>query len=215
MRLIHCLPVSLQIHRDREASFHQTCNPQHSESSTSSAFPSLPSRTSSSTSCPLSTHRDSGSDIESLLNADPGYDSVFRKNDEPVTGGDSTSEVSVSCSSTDDTASVGPSSSSPEGSQGLSGSWSPEEGIQSEATSTEGQNIAGGGGGGDAEEEAKDRVTEVPRRSCLFRNSKRSVSPLRRHSWGPGKNNGAESEMNQRSSIRSPGEGKPAFHRRR
>ncbi|XP_014873609.1 A-kinase anchor protein 13-like isoform X5 [Poecilia latipinna] len=212
-------PDSSTIHRDREASFHQTCNPQHSESSTSSAFPSLPRRTSSSTSCPSSAHRDSGSDIESLLNAEPGYDSIFRKNDEPVTGGDSTSEVSVSCSSTDDTASVGPSSSSPEGSQGLSGSWSPEEGIQSEATNAEGQDssaaaAAGGGGGGDAEEEAKDRVSEVPRRSGLFRNSKRSLSPLRRHSWGPGKNNGGESEMNQRSSIRSPGEGKPAFHRR-
>lgn len=125
------------------------------------------------------------------------------QNDEPVTGGDSTSEVSVSCSSTDDTASVGPSSSSPEGSQGLSGSWSPEEGIQSEATNAEGQDssaAAGGGpgGAGDAEEEAKDRVSEVPRRSGLFRNSKRSLSPLRRHSWGPGKNNGGESEMNQR-----------------
>uniref|UniRef100_A0A3B3UR88 A-kinase anchor protein 13-like n=1 Tax=Poecilia latipinna TaxID=48699 RepID=A0A3B3UR88_9TELE len=197
-------PDSSTIHRDREASFHQTCNPQHSESSTSSAFPSLPRRTSSSTSCPSSAHRDSGSDIESLLNAEPGYDSIFRKNDEPVTGGDSTSEVSVSCSSTDDTASVGPSSSSPEGSQGLSGSWSPEEGIQSEATNAEGQDssaaaAAGGGGGGDAEEEAKDRVSEVPRRSGLFRNSKRSLSPLRRHSWGPGKNNGGESEMNQRS----------------
>ncbi|XP_008403050.1 A-kinase anchor protein 13 isoform X8 [Poecilia reticulata] len=209
-------PDSLMIHRDREASFHQTCNPQHSESSTSSAFPSLPRRTSSSTSCPSSAHRDSGSDIESLLNAEPGYDSIFRKNDEPVTGGDSTSEVSVSCSSTDDTASVGPSSSSPEGSQGLSGSWSPEEGIQSEATNAEGQDssAAAAGGGGDAEEEAKDRVSEVPRRSGLFRNSKRSLSPLRRHSWGPGKNNGGESEMNQRSSIRNPGEGKPAFHRR-
>ncbi|XP_008403048.1 A-kinase anchor protein 13 isoform X7 [Poecilia reticulata] len=194
-------PDSLMIHRDREASFHQTCNPQHSESSTSSAFPSLPRRTSSSTSCPSSAHRDSGSDIESLLNAEPGYDSIFRKNDEPVTGGDSTSEVSVSCSSTDDTASVGPSSSSPEGSQGLSGSWSPEEGIQSEATNAEGQDssAAAAGGGGDAEEEAKDRVSEVPRRSGLFRNSKRSLSPLRRHSWGPGKNNGGESEMNQRS----------------
>ncbi|XP_043954461.1 A-kinase anchor protein 13 isoform X3 [Gambusia affinis] len=223
-------PDSSTIHRDREASFHQTCNPQHSESSTSSAFPSLPRRTSSSTSCPSSTHRDSGSDIESLLNAEPGYDSIFRKNDELVTGGDSASEVSVSCSSTDDTTSVGLSSSSPEGSQALSGSWSPEEGTQSEATDSKGQDssaaataaaaaaaaAAGGGlgGAGDAEEEAKDRVSEVPRRSSLFRNSRRSLSPLRRHSWGPGKNNGGESEMNQRSSIRSPGEGKPAFHRR-
>ena len=50
-----------------------------SGSSQSSASPNLPSRTSSATSCPSTVHRDSGSDIESLLNADPGYDSVFRK----------------------------------------------------------------------------------------------------------------------------------------
>ncbi|XP_071346230.1 A-kinase anchor protein 13 isoform X3 [Trachinotus anak] len=203
------------IHRDREASFHQPCNTQLSGSSQSSAFPSLPSRTSSTTSCPSAAHRDSGSDIESFLNAEPGYDSIFRKNDEPVTGGDSASEVSVSCSSTDDTASVGPSSSSPEGSQGLGCSWYPEEGIRPGAATSAGLDGGGGAGAaGDAEEEAKDRVTEVPRRSCLLRNSIRSLSPLRRHSWGPGKNNGGDAEMNQRSSIRSPGEGKPTFHRR-
>uniref|UniRef100_A0A8P4KFL0 Si:dkey-172h23.2 n=1 Tax=Dicentrarchus labrax TaxID=13489 RepID=A0A8P4KFL0_DICLA len=191
------------IHRDREASFHLPCNAQHSGSSQSSASPSLPSRTSSATSCPSAAHRDSGSDIESLLNAEPGYDSIFRKNDEPVTGGDSASEVSVSCSSTDDTTSVGPSSSSPEGSQGLECSWSPEEGIQTGDTITAGLDSGGGegggGGAGEAEEEAKDRVTEVLRRSCLLRNSIRSLSPLRRHSWGPGKNNGGDAEMNQRS----------------
>ncbi|XP_059206841.1 A-kinase anchor protein 13 isoform X3 [Centropristis striata] len=207
------------IHRDREASFHQPCNIQHSGSSQCSTFSSLPSRSSSVPSCPSTAHRDSGSDIESFLNAEPGYDSVFRKNDERVTGGDSASEVSVSCSSTDDTASVGPTSSSPEGSQGLECRWSPEEGIQTGATVTAGPDSGGGGGGGggggagEAEEEAKDRVTEVLRRSCL-RNSIRSLSPLRRHSWGPGKNNGGDAEMNQRSSIRSPGEGKPTFHRR-
>ncbi|TDH16650.1 hypothetical protein EPR50_G00000120 [Perca flavescens] len=205
------------IHRDREASFHQSCNTQHSGSSQSSAFPSLPSRTSSATGCPSTAHRDSGSDIESFLNVEPGYDSVFRKNDEPVTGGDSASEVSVSCSSADDTASVGLSSSSPECSQGLECSWSPEESIQTGATITAGLDSGGGGGGGgagEAEEEAKDRVTEVPRRSCLLRNSIRSLSPLRRHSWGPGKNNGGEAEMNHRSSAQNPGERKPTFHRR-
>ncbi|XP_070708917.1 A-kinase anchor protein 13 isoform X2 [Pempheris klunzingeri] len=210
------------IHRDREASFHQPCNTQHSGSSQSPASPSLPSRASSATSCPSAALRDSGSDIESFLNTEPGYDSVFRKNDEPVTGGDSASEVSVSCSSTDDTTSVCPSSSSPEGSQGLECSWSPEEGIRTGATITAVLDSGGGGGGGgggaaaagEAEEEAKDRVTEVPRRSCLLRNSIRSLSPLRRHSWGPGKNNGGDAEMNQRSSIRSPGGGKPTFQRR-
>ena len=106
----------------------------------------------------------------------------------------------MSCSSTDDTTSVGPSSSSPEGSQGLSCSWSPEEAGQCSASGAAGLGGGGGcegGGAGDAEE-AKDRVSEVPRRSCLFRNSIRSLSPLRRHSWGPGKNNGGEAEMNQR-----------------
>lgn len=202
------------IHRDREASFHQPCNALHSESS---ASPSLPSRTSSTASCPSRAHRDSGSDTESFLSADAPYDSVFRKNDEPVTGGDSTSEVSVSCSSTDDTASVCPSSSSLEGSQGLECIWSPVEGNRIGAAVTPGPDSGGGGGGGgggEAEEEAKDRVSEVPQRSCLLRNSRRSLSPLRRHSWGPGKNNGGDAEMNQRSSIRSPGEGKPTFHRR-
>lgn len=118
--------------------------------------------------------------------------------DEAVTaGGDSTSEVSVSCSSTDDTASVCPSSSSLEGSQGLECSWSPVEGIQAGASLTTGSGSGGGGGGGEAEE-AKDRLTEVPRRSSLFRSSIRSLSPLRRHSWGPGKNSGGNAEMNQR-----------------
>ncbi|XP_026234746.1 A-kinase anchor protein 13 isoform X2 [Anabas testudineus] len=205
---------SSTIHRDREASFHQPCNTQHSGSSQSSAFPSLPSRISSTTSCPPTTQRDSGSDTESFLSAEPGYDNVFTKNDEAVTGGDSASEVSVSCSSTDDTASVGLSSSSPEGSQGLGCSWTPEEGLQTGSTITTGLDGGGGGGSGEAEEEAKDRVLEVPRRSCILRNSIRSLSPLRRHSWGPGKNNGGDAEMNQRSSIRSSGEGKPTFHRR-
>lgn len=77
------------------------------------------------------------------------------------------------------------------------------EGIQTGAAITAGLDSGGGGGGGggvvgEAEEEAKDRVTEVPRRSCLLRNSIRSLSPLRRHSWGPGKNNGGDAEMNQR-----------------
>lgn len=43
-RLIQCLPVSPQIHRDREASFHPSCNPQHSgKSYRRLLFQSLPS----------------------------------------------------------------------------------------------------------------------------------------------------------------------------
>ncbi|XP_061670749.1 A-kinase anchor protein 13 isoform X2 [Syngnathoides biaculeatus] len=194
---------SSMIHRDGETSFQQPLDVQQSGSSRSSTLPILSSRTVSSNTCFLTAHRDSGSDIESLLSAEVGYDSIFNKNDEPVTGGDSTSEVSISCSSTDDTASVGPSSSSPEGSQGLgSSSWSPEESVPAlDSVSTTDRGGGGGGGGisGDAEEEAKDRVAEVPRRSSLLRRSLRSLSPLRRHSWGPGKNNGGGPAMNQRS----------------
>ncbi|XP_057701735.1 A-kinase anchor protein 13 isoform X2 [Corythoichthys intestinalis] len=187
------------IQRDAEASFQQPRNAQHLGTSRSATLPALSSRTVSSNSCSSTTHRDSSSDIESLLSAE---------NDEPVTCGDSTSEVSISCSSTDDTASVGLSSSSPEGSQGLGSSgWSPEEGALREASTS----TADGGAGvaGDAEEEAKDRVTEVPRRSSLVRGSLRSLSPLRRHSWGPGKNNGGGPAMNQRSR-----KGKLTIHRR-
>lgn len=91
---------------------------------------------------------------------------------EAIGGGDSTSEVSVSCSSTDDTASVGHPSSSAESS---------EEVRQ--------------------EEEAKDRLTEVPLPTSLFRSTVCSFSPLRRHSWGPGKNQEGEEEMNQRRYV--------------
>lgn len=92
---------------------------------------------------------------------------------------DSASEVSVSCSSTDDTASLCQPSSSAESS----------EEVRRRGAAT---------GGGDAEEEAKDRVTEVPLRSSLLRSSVRSQSPFRRHSWGPGKNQAGEGDMNQR-----------------
>lgn len=176
------------IHRDREATF-GPCNSQQQESSRSFV---LPVRSNSASSCPPTYHRNSSSDLESFITAEPGYNCVFRKSDEAVTGGDSASEVSVSCSSTDDSASIGPSSSSPEGSQGLGCHWSPEESIKV-GTNTQDSTV------GDAEEEAKDRVTEVPRRSCLLRSSARSISPLRRHSWGPGKNYTGDAEMNHRS----------------
>lgn len=92
---------------------------------------------------------------------------------------DSASEVSVSCSSTDDTTSLCQPSSSTESSEEV-------------------RRQGAAAGGGDAEEEAKDRVTEVPLRSSLFRSSVRSQSPFRRHSWGPGKNQAGEGDMNQR-----------------
>lgn len=87
---------------------------------------------------------------------------------------DSASEVSVSCSSTDDTTSLCQPSSSAESSEEVRRR------------------------GGDAAEEAKDRVTEVPLHSALLRSSVRSQSPFRRHSWGPGKNQAGAGDMNQR-----------------
>uniref|UniRef100_A0A671KYH1 Si:dkey-172h23.2 n=1 Tax=Sinocyclocheilus anshuiensis TaxID=1608454 RepID=A0A671KYH1_9TELE len=120
------------------------------------------------------TFRDSGSDTDGFLSPDTGEDNIFRKGQEAVGGGDSTSEVSVSCSSTDDTASVGHPSTSAESSEEVRH-------------------------GGEAEEEAKDRLTEVPLPASLFRSTVRSLSPLRRHSWGAGKNQGGEEEMNQHS----------------
>ncbi|XP_072321570.1 uncharacterized protein [Eucyclogobius newberryi] len=179
------------IHRDREAT-RGPCNSPQSESSLSFV---LPTRSSSATSCPSTYHRSSGSDLESFITAGDG---VFKKNDEPVTGGDSASELSVSCSSTDDTASIDPSSSSPEGSQGLDCHWSPEERLKAGSNTPDST-------AGDAEEEAKDRVTEVPRRSCLLRTSARSISPLRRHSWGPGKNYTGDVEMNRSYSLEGLG----------
>ncbi|XP_042615467.1 A-kinase anchor protein 13-like isoform X4 [Cyprinus carpio] len=170
------------IHRDKDALCSSVSQKRHNLSTESCReFHTCNSET--------VTFRDSGSDTDGFLSPDTGEDNIFRKGQEAVGGGDSTSEVSVSCSSTDDTASVGHPSSSAESS---------EEVRQ----------------GGEAEEEAKDRLTEVPLPASLFRSTVRSLSPLRRHSWGPGKNQGGEEEMNQRSSVRSTGEGKPVFYRR-
>uniref|UniRef100_UPI00398F2EEE A-kinase anchor protein 13 isoform X2 n=1 Tax=Pristiophorus japonicus TaxID=55135 RepID=UPI00398F2EEE len=68
---------------------------------------------------------------------------------------------------------------------------------------------------GEAEEE-KDSVAEVPTRASTFRPTIRSLSPFRRHSWGPGKNTGSETEINQRSSVRMLGDivKRPPIHRR-
>uniref|UniRef100_A0A9J8A5U4 Si:dkey-172h23.2 n=1 Tax=Cyprinus carpio carpio TaxID=630221 RepID=A0A9J8A5U4_CYPCA len=159
--------VLIKIHRDKDALCSSVSQKRHNLSTESCReFHTCNSET--------VTFRDSGSDTDGFLSPDTGEDNIFRKGQEAVGGGDSTSEVSVSCSSTDDTASVGHPSSSAESS---------EEVRQ----------------GGEAEEEAKDRLTEVPLPASLFRSTVRSLSPLRRHSWGPGKNQGGEEEMNQRS----------------
>jgi A-kinase anchor protein 13 len=53
-------------------------------------------------------------------------------------------------------------------------------------------------GCGEIEEEEMDSITEVPASCSVLRSSMRSLSPFRRHSWGPGKNAASDAEMNQR-----------------
>ncbi|TRY82586.1 hypothetical protein DNTS_030589 [Danionella cerebrum] len=115
--------------------------------------------------------RDSGSETDGFLSPDVGQENFFGK--DAVAAGDSTSEVSV-CSSTDDTASIGHPSSSADSSEEVQRA-------------------------GETEDEAKDRLTETLLPSALFRSGIRSLSPFRRHSWGPGKNQQGDKEMNQRS----------------
>ncbi|XP_036787791.2 A-kinase anchor protein 13 isoform X11 [Manis pentadactyla] len=54
-------------------------------------------------------------------------------------------------------------------------------------------------GSGEMEEEEMDSITEVPASCSVLRSSMRSLSPFRRHSWGPGKNAASDAEMNHRS----------------
>ncbi|XP_072806838.1 A-kinase anchor protein 13 isoform X11 [Vicugna pacos] len=54
-------------------------------------------------------------------------------------------------------------------------------------------------GSGEMEEEEMDSITEVPANCSVLRSSMRSLSPFRRHSWGPGKNAASDAEMNHRS----------------
>ncbi|XP_045083081.1 A-kinase anchor protein 13-like isoform X3 [Coregonus clupeaformis] len=162
--------------------------------------------------------QDSVSDVDSL-----GEDSVFRKAvDRPR---DSTSGVSVSFSSIDDVASVGPLSASSHGSVGplsvssqgsMGPPWAGAGAVRTRASWSSGDTWQTTGKGGE-EEERKDKLTEGPVCSSIMRPCIRSLSPFRRHSWGPGKNPEGETDMNQRSSLRSQGEGKPrkpTFHRR-
>ncbi|KAI3371769.1 hypothetical protein L3Q82_024322 [Scortum barcoo] len=74
-------------------------------------------------------------------------------------------------------------------------------------------------GGGGEEEEKKDQLLEDPVSSAILRASIRSLSPFRRHSWEPGRNNAAaDNDITQRSSLKSlSGEAKrakPPLHRR-
>ncbi|XP_039628910.1 A-kinase anchor protein 13-like isoform X3 [Polypterus senegalus] len=155
-------------------------------------------------------HRESGSDGDVFASSDPGDDNVFTKQETQGLVGDCTSEVSVSCSSTDESVTTGPPTSTPERRPEV-WNWNAED-VQcsKEAGSKEEKHQC------ETEEEEKDRLTEVPPlRSSMLRSSIRSLSPFRRHSWGPGKNMGTDSEMNQRSSLRVLGDiRKASIHRR-
>lgn len=99
-----------------------------------------------------------------------------------------TSGVSMSySSSTDDSSSLGTPSGVPQASTEAPESDSCQEKPTSPGVSGETE-----------EEEKKDRLTEVPERSAILRTSIRSLSPFRRHSWGPGKNSAGETEISQR-----------------
>lgn len=99
-----------------------------------------------------------------------------------------TSGVSMSySSSTDDTSSLG----TPSAISQASTEAPTSDPCQEKPTSP-------GASGETEEEEKKDHLTEVLERPAILRTSIRSLSPLRRHSWGPGKNSAGETEISQR-----------------
>ncbi|XP_055969775.1 A-kinase anchor protein 13 isoform X2 [Sorex fumeus] len=83
--------------------------------------------------------------------------------------------------------------SRPRDQPGLEGAGSPEAGAAGRQSSRD------PAGSGDLEDEETDSVTEVPSTRSVLRGSMRSLSPFRRHSWGPGKNAASDAEMNHRS----------------
>nr|XP_035159930.1 A-kinase anchor protein 13 isoform X2 [Callithrix jacchus] len=133
-------------------------------------------------------------------------------------------DITGSSSSTDDTASLDRHSShgsdaslshisKPSKSrdrQSLDGFYS--HGMGAEGRESESEPV----GPGDMEEEEMDSITEVPANCSVLRSSMRSLSPFRRHSWGPGKNAANDAEMNHRSSMRVLGDvvRRPPIHRR-
>ncbi|XP_016359164.1 A-kinase anchor protein 13-like isoform X2 [Sinocyclocheilus anshuiensis] len=152
-----------------------------------------------------STMRGSASDGDSLFSQDLSEDSIFNnKAEDSVTV---TSGVSMSySSSTDDTSSLG----TPSAISQASTEAPTSDPCQEKPTSPGASPVSGE----IEEEEKKDHLTEVLERSAILRTSIRSLSPLRRHSWGPGKNSAGETEISQRSTTRGEVEHKSAGHRR-
>ncbi|XP_059036039.1 A-kinase anchor protein 13 isoform X10 [Mustela lutreola] len=148
--------------------------------------------------------RESGSDSDLFQSPSEEVDSIIfpKPEEEPLV-----CDITGSSSSTDDTASLdrhsshGSDVSLPQISnlnrsrdqQGLDGFYS--HGVGAEGRESEGE----AAGSGEMEEEEMDSITEVPANCSVLRSSMRSLSPFRRHSWGPGKNAASDAEMNQRS----------------
>ncbi|KAM8958431.1 A-kinase anchor protein 13 isoform 2-T3 [Lycaon pictus] len=148
--------------------------------------------------------RESGSDSDLFHSPSEEVDSIiFPKPEEEQL----VCDITGSSSSTDDTASLdrhsshGSDVSLPQISnlnrsrdqQCLDGFYS--HGVGAEGRESEGE----AAGSGEMEEEEMDSITEVPANCSVLRSSMRSLSPFRRHSWGPGKNAASDAEMNQRS----------------
>ncbi|XP_078539285.1 A-kinase anchor protein 13 isoform X2 [Lissotriton helveticus] len=165
--------------------------------------------------------RESGSDTDILhLPSDAMDDMVFAKPDEEHSPCDSTSSSSSAedATSLERTSSRGSDISLPRklsakkqtNRHSLDSSASSTTATAAEEQDNEDAEPA------EMEGEEMDSITEVPVQVSLSRNSLRSLSPFRRHSWGPGKNTGADTEINQRSSMRILGDviRKSPIHRR-
>ncbi|XP_072473666.1 A-kinase anchor protein 13 isoform X2 [Notamacropus eugenii] len=166
--------------------------------------------------------RQSGSDSDLFPSPGDEMDDsiIFTKPEEEQ----SVCDITGSSSSTDDTASLDRHSS--HGSdislpqirnlnrtkdrQSLDGFYSHTVGVEGRESESEPAES------GEMEEEEMDSITEVPTNCSVLRNSMRSLSPFRRHSWGPGKNAASDAEMNHRSSMRVLGDvvRRPPIHRR-
>ncbi|XP_029289103.1 A-kinase anchor protein 13-like [Cottoperca gobio] len=147
-------------------------------------------------------------------------DSVFKKPaDPPPCVGRTDKGVCVSWSSTDEALTQGALSPS-EGalSVGTPDAAAPRSPRLSWKSETEDRGGGKAEGRGE-EEEKKDQLSESPASSAMLRASIRPLSPLRRHSWEPGRNNAAaDIDLTQRSSLKSLSgalkRAKPPLHRR-
>ncbi|XP_030173302.1 A-kinase anchor protein 13 isoform X1 [Lynx canadensis] len=165
--------------------------------------------------------RESGSDSDLFQSPSEEVDSIiFSKPEEEQL----VCDITGSSSSTDDTASLdrhsshGSDVSLPQISN-LNRSRDQQclDSFYSHGAGAEGRESEGeAAGSGEMDEEEMDSITEVPTNRSVLRGSMRSLSPFRRHSWGPGKNAASDAEMNQRSSLRVLGDvvRRPPIHRR-